>query len=400
MPSSLQVPELKINVYDHDVIKSNDFVGSVMITGKELHAVLQQGSGSLSEDVYSLHNQDKKVVGHNGRTLSELTVRVEVVSYGRGRRPAPGAHAGDAHEADARRTSLAPSTSPLPDGGESPCGEQPIASERGEGGGGDGHGAGEGAGRSQQVSRGPVPGGGGDRPVSGVGFDRGTVKVVVVEAVNLPELEKDESAKYGHSMMLTYAMVSLGQWNALVATPPRPGLCPFWGEGGGVKLQTHGGQERIEIVVSVRAVVEGGEEPGGSDEVVGEARIDLQQLMSSMWGGGGKLEVSFPLEGYAVPPGGDAKVLIAFEYPAGDIEGGAPWLPASPQKAVLEGDKDKFYESIADNSVWRAHKDGSHAHAPAVSAGNQNFSIFSSTALRSRPNYVPPTLCFVPCSLG
>ena len=117
------------------------------------------------------------------------------------------------------------------------------------------------------------------------------------------------------------------------------------------------------IRVSVRSVVGEGDEPSGDDELVGDARIELRHILSSCWGGGGRLSVAFRLDGQEIPEGSDAKVLIAFEYPAGEGQGGS-WLPSSPKKEVMEEGGGKFYEGIGRNWLWRKHVEGRDAAAP------------------------------------
>jgi hypothetical protein len=151
-----------------------------------------------------------------------------------------------------------------------------------------------------------------------------------------------------------------------VATPPRPGLNPFWGESGGVTLNVGGSvsSSREETIrVTVRSVVGEGDEPSGDDEVVGDARVELRQVLSSCWGGGGRLSVAFSLAGPEIPDGSEAKILIAFEYPAGEGQGGG-WLPSSPSKEILEEGGGKFYEGIGRNVLWKRHVEGRDAAIP------------------------------------
>ena len=58
------VPELKLSLYDWDRIKTNEFIGCVVLTGREMHNIFERGPGTVVEDSHSLHNQDKKVGGH------------------------------------------------------------------------------------------------------------------------------------------------------------------------------------------------------------------------------------------------------------------------------------------------------------------------------------------------
>ena len=58
------VPELKLSLYDWDRIKTNEFIGCVALTGREMHNIFERGPGTVVEDSHSLHNQDKKVGGY------------------------------------------------------------------------------------------------------------------------------------------------------------------------------------------------------------------------------------------------------------------------------------------------------------------------------------------------
>jgi hypothetical protein len=61
------VPELKLSLYDWDRIKANEFIGCVVLTGREMHNIFERGPGAVVGDSHSLHNQDKKVGGYERR---------------------------------------------------------------------------------------------------------------------------------------------------------------------------------------------------------------------------------------------------------------------------------------------------------------------------------------------